>query len=60
MQSAVIIGNIDSNKEVSKSFNCKLCDINLKGLKVLNNLNTFKNFNEDELAPSPRYLVNKF
>ena len=35
MQRAVKIGNIDSNKDVIINFNCKLCDMNLKGLKVL-------------------------
>ena len=60
MQRAVKIGNIDSNKDVIINFNCKLCDMNLKGLKVLNNLKTFKNLREDELLPSPIYFVNKF
>ena len=60
MQSAVTIGNIDSNKEVIINFNCKLCDMNLRGLKVLNSLKTFKNLREEELLPSPIYLVNKF
>ncbi len=34
--------------------------MNLKGLKVLNNLKTFKNCNDDVLSPFPTYLVNKF
>ena len=60
IHNALTIGKIDSNNEVIINFNCKLCDINLKGLKVLRSLKTFKNLREDELFPSPIYLVNKF
>ena len=41
------IGPIESNNDVIISFNCILWDINLKGLKVLNNLNTFKNCKDE-------------
>ena len=60
MQSAVTIGNIDSNKEVIINFSCILCEMNLKGRNVLKSLNTFRNLREEELLPSPMYLVNKF
>ena len=56
---AVTIGNIDSNNDVIINLSCKLCDINLNGLNVLKSLKTFKNFKEEELFPSPIYLVNK-
>ena len=47
---AFIIENIESNKDVITNFNWTLCEINLNGLKVLNNLNICRNSTELELS----------
>ena len=60
MESEIHIGIIESNNEVIINFNCILCDINLKGLKVLNNLRTFKNCKEELLWLPTAYFSIKF
>ena len=45
---AFTIGRIESNKEVMINLSWTLCEINLKGRRVLRSLRTFKKFREDE------------
>ena len=41
------MGRIESNNDMIINLSCILCDINLKGLKVLRSLNTFKNCRDE-------------
>ena len=60
IKSVKYIGTIESNNDAIISFYWILCDINLRGLNVVNKRKAFKNCNEEVVFPDElTYLANK-